>query len=105
MDRFMAARSPAGASGNESPMINPADQQLTGRRLLLKVTLQTERLISHLEHFIIHRAMRIMAGGAALAQRFVLENKGAFLGRVTRDARIVHRGQLRSRTHHRITLM
>lgn len=101
----MAAGCPTRAAGDESAVICSADQQLPGGRLLLEMTLQTERLIPCLEHLVVHRPVRIMTSDAPLAQRFVFENKRALLRHVTLDAGVIHGGQLGSCAHHCIAFV
>ena len=50
VDGLMAASRPAGAPGQSSGMILAADQNLSGRGLLLEVALQTETGVSLREH-------------------------------------------------------
>ena len=63
----MAAGAPAGAALDEGRVIPAADQQLSGNCLLLEVTLKAERLVARLEHFGVHRAVRIVTRGAVVA--------------------------------------
>jgi hypothetical protein len=48
---------------------------LAAGSLLLKMALQAERLVACLEHLVVYGAVRVVARGAVLTQRFVLENK------------------------------
>ena len=72
-------------------MIYAANQELPWR-LLLKVTLQTQRLIARFQHLLIHRSMRIVARDASLSHRFVFENERALLRDVTLETGVIHRG-------------
>ena len=54
MHRFVAARGPAGAASDKGAVIDPADQQDPGVRLLLVVTLQAQRLIAGFQEFRVH---------------------------------------------------
>lgn len=93
MNSFMASRAPAGAAGQECGVIAPADKQLARRELLLEVTLQTEVLVALREQFLIHAAMRRVAGGATLANCLMLENERPALGNMAFRARLHFRGQ------------
>ena len=68
----MATRRPAGAITDEIGMVLVADADDSGRRLNLGVASQAEIGIGLGEHFGVDRAVRIVAGRAALAHRGVL---------------------------------
>ena len=84
----MAARTPAGAAGEERAVIASADKDAARLRLLLEVAFQTKIRVPLRQHLVVDRAMRIVAGGAALANRFMFENKRPALRSVTLRARV-----------------
>jgi len=53
---------------------------------VFEVALEAEIGVALDEHLLVHRAVRVVAGGAAFAQGVVRENKGAFLGGVALGA-------------------
>ena len=53
MHRFVAARTPAGAPGNEGPVLNPADQEAACGGLLLKMAFEAKGLIPLGEELVI----------------------------------------------------
>lgn len=86
-------------------MVTTADQQLAGRRLLLIVTLQTKRLVARLEHLVVNRAVRIVARGAIIAERFVLEHMRPALGFVAFQTGVVGSDQFRAAADNGVTLV
>ena len=64
-------------------MIASADKDFARFGLLLEMAFQTKVCVPLGEHLVVDRAMRIVAGGAAFADCFVLENKWAALSGVT----------------------
>jgi len=56
-------------------MVNIADQKLAGGDLLLEMTLEAQFLIARDEQFLVHAAVRIVAGRATFARGLVLEDK------------------------------
>ena len=80
MNGLMTASTPTGALVDERSVILAADQDAaaTGRGLL-EVAFQAQVGIPFREQFGIDAAMRRMAGGAALAERLVLEDKRTLL--------------------------
>ena len=82
VNRLVAARAPAGAPGEERAMIAPADKDLAGLGLLLEVAFQAKILVPLREHLVIDCAVRIVAGGATFANRFVFEDVRPALGGV-----------------------
>ena len=60
-------------------MFPSPDKQLPGFELLLEMTLKTEILVPLDQHLVVHRPMRIMAGGAPFPHRFMLEYERAAL--------------------------
>ena len=105
VDGLVAAGGPAGAATEEGRMVASADQDDAWGGLLLEVTLQTEVGVAGLEHLRVHGAVRIVAGDAAFAGGFVLEDVGAGLGSVTFDATAVDAVKLRSAFGDRSTLV
>ena len=100
VDGLMASCRPAGAAGQESGVIAAADQDGAPSHLLLEVTLQAQGGVAFRQHFLVHRAVRLMTGIATLPQRFVLENKRSALHRVTLEAGIVDSHQVGPATFH-----
>ncbi len=80
-------------------MIPRADVDPARSGLLLEMAFQAERLVSLAQHLGVHRAVRLMAGGAAFAHRFVLKDKRTTLRRVATAARIKLRGMRRAAAH------
>ena len=105
VDGLVAAGGPAGAALDEGRVVPSADEQLAGAGLLLEVALKAERLVAGLEHFRVHRAMRIVTGGAVVAQRLVLEDERPALGLVAFEAGLVRGGQLGAAAEDRVTLV
>lgn len=93
MDRLMATAAPAGAFGKEGParalMGKVSDGETGTHILLLKMTFQTQVLVTGNEHFLVYAAMRVMAGGAAFTHRFVFENKRSLLRGMTLGAGLI----------------
>ena len=79
VNRFMAAGRPAGALLQPARVIVIANENLAVRRLLLEMAFQAEIGVALREQFLIHRAMRRMAGDTTFANRFVFENEGPAL--------------------------
>ena len=73
-------------------MVDPADKEAAAG-LLLEMAFQAEALIAHLKHFVIHRAVGIMAGGAAFAHGLMFKHERPALGDVAFKAGIVFRVQ------------
>lgn len=105
VDGLVAAGGPARTALDVSGVVTTTDQELAGRRLLLIVALQTERLVTGLEHLLVHRAVRVVTGGAIIAQGFVLEDVRPALGFVALQAGVIHGLQLRAATHDGVTLV
>jgi len=76
---FVATAAPTRAAAEERRMVLSADNNASGRSLLLEMAFETERLIAGDQHFLVHRTMHPMAGGASFAQRFMFEHKRAEL--------------------------
>jgi hypothetical protein len=77
-------------------MIPASDGNAPRPRLLLEVAFETERVISFREHLGIHRAMRLMASGAAFAHSLVLKDKGSVLRGVAFGAGVMLGSQRRA---------
>ena len=82
MHRFMAARAPATAALQERRMVPAADENDVRRGLLLEVALEAKILVPLDQHLVVHRSVRIVAGGAAFADGLVLKHKRAALRNV-----------------------
>ena len=74
MHRGVARRRPASAAAYGERMIFVANKE-PSIPLRLRMAAQAQIRIGLVKHLVIDRAVRVMATGAALAQRFVLENK------------------------------
>jgi len=79
MNGLMTASTPTGALVDERSVILAADQDAAARLELLEMAFQAQVGIPFREQFGIDAAMRRMAGGAALAERLVLEDKRTLL--------------------------
>ena len=78
MNRRVTSGAPARALSQKRSVIRVADVNLLAphaQPLHLGVALQAKVWIILDQHLPVDRAVRIMADGASLAQRFVLENK------------------------------
>lgn len=92
----MAAGAPASTAFRAAVMIATSylDRSTVGR--LLQMALEAEIDIALLQHLRVDRAMRIMAGGAALAHCIVLEDKGALLSSMALRAGFIFAGHVRA---------
>src|SRR5262245_15858061 len=88
----MATGRPARPLLDANRVIRAADAQLTALHLL-EMALETQIRVARGEHFGVHRAVRAVAGSAALMHRFVLEHIGAALRRVTVQTSAILRPQ------------
>ena len=70
-------------------MINISDKDSAGNALLLEMALQAERVVALVQHSLVDRAVRRMAGDATLANRFVFKNKRTALRRMTLETRVI----------------
>lgn len=75
-------------------MIPSADEHRARCRLLLKVALQAQRRIALRQHLAVNRAMRLVAGGAALPHGLVLKYKRPALRGVAFRAGFVLGGEV-----------
>ena len=92
----MTTGRPARPAGERAGMIAAADHDNAGCGLRLGMALQAKGSVALGEHPLINRAMWLVAGVAALAQRFVLEDKRPALHGVTFETGLVRPGQLRA---------
>jgi hypothetical protein len=93
VDGRVTTSGPAGAAANEIGVVHFADEELAGlirRALHLHVTLEAEIIVAFREKLAVHGAVRIVAGGASFAHRFVLVDEGAGLLAMTFRALLVH---------------
>ena len=70
-------------------MIATADQERAGSTLFLEMTFQAKGLVALGQQPLVNRAVRLVAGVATLAQRFVLEDKRSTLHSVTLETGFV----------------
>ena len=71
----MTTGAPAGASGDKPGVIETSDHQASGSRLLLHMAFQTKSVITLGQQFRVDGAVDCMAGGASLADGFMLEDE------------------------------
>jgi hypothetical protein len=84
MNGFVASCRPAGAGAQTRAVILSANDNAAAS-VLLEMALKAEIGVPSDQHFVVHRAVRVMAGGASFAEGFVLENKWAALRNVTSE--------------------
>ena len=90
MSRGVAAGGPARALAQQQRMVHVSDINLSNRPMLhLSMAFEAEVRIGFDQQLAIHRAVRVMAHGAAFSHRFVLENKWPGLLAVTLGAVLV----------------
>lgn len=92
VNRCVTAGGPASAAFHKIPMGDFANHQITGRdvrSLDLDVAFQAKIIVAFDEELAIHGAVRVVAGGATVAQSFVLEDVGLTLFAVTLGAGLV----------------
>src|SRR3954468_18419207 len=75
VNRFVATGRPAGALLQPAGVVSVADQNLAVTGLLLEMALQAQICAALGQHFLVHRAVRRMAGDATFANRFMFKNK------------------------------
>src|SRR3954451_11556339 len=83
VNRFMAVGRPARSLLQPAGVITVADKNFAVARLLLEMAFQAKIRAALREQFLVHRAVRCMAGNTTLANRFVFENERAPLRGVT----------------------
>ena len=101
----MATRGPTGAPGQPARVLLAADEDPSADGLLLKVTLETEGGIALDQHAGIDRTVNRVAGGAALANGLMLENKRPALRSMTTATSVLFRGELGPTSHDRPSFM
>ena len=89
MDTFVAARAPAGAAvdargvgnaiGEARMVFTGNDRAIADGGGMFEMALQAEISVALDEHLLVDRAVRVMAGGAALAHGVVFKNERSFL--------------------------
>ena len=87
----MTASRPAGALRQSVRVIAIADENSTGLRLLLEMAFEAQRRVARDQHALIDRAVRRVAGNAALANGVVFEDERSSLRGVTLQASLVSR--------------
>ena len=70
-------------------MIDISEKDSTGNALLLEMALQAERVVTFVQHSLVDRAVRRVAGYATLANCFVFKNKRTTLRRMTLETRVI----------------
>lgn len=85
----MAARRPTRSLLQEARVIDVSNENVSGYFLLLEMAFDTKRRVPLIQETLVDRAVRRMADGATLAQRFMLVDKRAALLRVTLEAGLV----------------
>ena len=63
-------------------MIASSDQNYIWRGLLLEMAFEAKVLVPLHQHFIVHRSVRVVAGGAAFTHRLVFKHERPSLGNV-----------------------
>lgn len=101
----MASGRPTGAASEPSGMVLPADQDPSGRGLLLEVAFKTQHMIALGEHARVDRTVWLVTGRAAFAHRFVLEDKRSALSDVALAAGLLFRRKRRAAPNNRLTLV
>ena len=98
----MAATGPAGALRHIAGMVVIPNIHLSRHisltgdiLLLLKVALEAEHLIARHQELLVDGTVRIVAGGATLTQRLMLEDKWSFLRRVALKTDFIFAHQIR----------
>ena len=89
MDGGVTACRPAGAHGQEGPVIGFSDEHLGGISLHLRMASEAEIGVSLGEHLVVDGAVRLVAGRAAVLHAFVDENKGTRLLTMTLSALLI----------------
>ena len=86
-------------------MIAPADENFARRGLLLEMALQAKVGIPLREHLVVHRSVRIMAGGATFARGLMLEDEWAALRDMTLGASVGLAGEIETTSFNRVALV
>lgn len=100
MHGFVTPSRPTRSSGKKLRVIPAADEKLPGGILLLKMAFEAKILVPLQKHLCVHGAVRIVANGAALADRLVFEHERAMLRDVTLPASFVLMGEGGAATFH-----
>ena len=82
MHRFVAARAPATPPLQERRVVPSPDEDHIVRGLLLEVTFEAQVLVALNQHFVVHRSVRVVAGGASFTDCFMLKHKWTALSDV-----------------------
>lgn len=93
----MAAGAPAGALRQQQCVIKAADEHFASGAAFGDVAFQAQRGVALGEQLGVHRAMRLMAGGAAFTHGFMLEHVRPALGIMALGADLCRRDQRRPR--------
>lgn len=96
MHRLMTTRRPASAPGEPARMFLPPDEDPSANGLLLEMAFETQGGVALDQHAGVDRPVDRVAGGAALANRLMLEDKGTPLRDMTTATRVMLRGELSS---------
>ena len=75
-------------------VIDITEKDSAGSALFLEMALQAERVVALVQHALVNRAVRRMAGYATFAHRLMFKNKRTALRRMTLETRVI-------RTHER----
>ena len=70
-------------------MIDICDKDSSANALLLEMALQAERVVTFVQHSLVDRAVRRVAGDATLANCFVFKNKRTALRRMTLETCVI----------------
>ena len=88
----MAAGRPTRAAAQARRVTATADENGSRRSLLLEMALEAKIGVARDEHLRVHRAVRLVAGRAAFARGFVLEDERSALHRMALETRFVFGG-------------
>lgn len=93
---LVAPRGPTGAIGKPGSMVLIPDRHLPGLycragrgQLHLEMALQAERCVALEQHARVNGSVRIVAGGATIAQRLVMEHERTFLRHMALEAGVI----------------
>ena len=98
MHGLVTSGGPAGAPRHEGRVVQAANPDRPGRRLLLEMAFQTKALVSLGQQLGVDRPMDGVAGRATFSNRLVLEHKWSLLGGMAFGAHLGLRSQRRSST-------
>ena len=94
VNSLVATGGPTGAATDETIVVATTNQEIARTGLFLEVTLQTEGLITGLQHFVVHRTVGRVTDHAAFAGRFMFEDKGTALSLMAFETGVIGPGQL-----------